>query len=136
MITPHFQVGIVVPDLQAAMAEIGASHGVTWSGPVERDLGRWILSVSFARTPPPYIELIEALPGSVWSAEGGAHIHHLGYWSEDMDADSARLEALGMEREYELGYVRYHRSVASGARVELVDVAGRDEFDARWQLPT
>ncbi len=133
---PHFQVGFVVPDLEAAMDELGAALGVELVGPLEREIGDAVLRIAFARTPPPYLELIEGPPGSIWDATGGAHIHHLGYWSEDMDADSARLEAAGMELELDLGYVRYHRPGAgAGARIELIDAAYQTDFRARWGLP-
>jgi len=133
---PYFQVGFVVPDLEAAMEELGAGLGVELVGPQERELGDCVLRIAFARTPPPYVELIEGPPGSLWDASAGALIHHLGYWSEDMDADSARLEAAGMGLERDLGYARYHRPAgAAGARVELIDVAHRPDFLARWGLP-
>ena len=134
---PYFQVGFVVPDLEAAMEELGAGLGVELVGPQERDLGdRGLLRIAFARTPPPYVELIQGPPGSLWDASAGAHVHHLGYWSEDMHADSARLEAAGMRLELDLGFARYHSPAgAAGARVELIDVAHRTDFVARWGLP-
>ena len=134
---PYFQVGFVVPHLEAAMEELGAGLGVELVGPQERELGdRGVLRIAFARTPPPYVELIEGPAGSLWDASSGAHLHHLGYWSEDMDADSARLEAAGMRLELDLGFARYHSPAgAAGARVELIDVAHRTDFVARWGLP-
>jgi hypothetical protein len=133
---PYFQVGFVVPDLEAAMSELGAGLGVEMAGPLERDVGDCVLRIAFARTPPPYLELIEGPPGSLWDATGGAHMHHLGYWSEDMDADSARLEAVGMTLEFDLGFARYHSPASgAGARVELIDVAYRTDFRTRWGLP-
>ena len=88
----HFQVGFVVPDLEAAMAEMAASMGVEMIGPQERDLGGdVVLRIAFARTPRPYLELIEGPPGSIWDATAGPRIHHLAYWSEDMDARRADL---------------------------------------------
>jgi hypothetical protein len=133
---PYFQVGFVVPDLEAAMEELGAALGVELVGPQERDLGDCVLRIAFAQTPPPHIELIEGPPGSLWDATGGAHLHHLGYWSEDMDADSARLEAAGMRLELDLGFARYHSPAhAAGARIELIDIAHRTDFQSRWGLP-
>jgi glyoxalase/bleomycin resistance protein/dioxygenase superfamily protein len=135
-VQPYFQVGFVVPDLEAAMEEMGASLGVEMVAPQERDVGIGTLRISFALTPPPYIELIQGPPGSVWDATGGSRIHHLGYWSEDMDADSARLEAGGMPLELDLGYARYHRSAAGeGVRIELIALAHRATFFTRWALP-
>ena len=133
---PYFQVGFVVPDLEAAMEELGAALGADMVAPQERDVGLGTLRISFALTPPPYIELIQGPSGSLWDATDGARMHHLGYWSEDMDADSARLEAAGVPLELDLGYARYHRpSARAGARVELIAVAHRETFFTRWGLP-
>ncbi len=78
--------------------------GVEMIGPQERDLGSdGVLRIAFARTPRPYLELIEGPPGSIWDSTDGPRMHHLAYWSEDMDADSTRLEAAGLKREIDLG---------------------------------
>jgi hypothetical protein len=133
---PYFQVGFVVPDLEPAMEEFAAGLGVEMIGPRERDLGDAVLRIAFARTPPPYVELIEGPPGSLWDATAGARIHHLGYWSDDMEADSARLEAAGMKRELDLGFARYHGpAAATGARIELIATEHRGAFYGRWGLP-
>jgi hypothetical protein len=129
---PYFQVGIVVTRLEDAMEELGGALGVGWSGPVDRQVREWVLRIAFARTPPPYVELIEGPPGSVWDAAASPRIHHLGYWSEDMDADSARLEAAGIPLELDVGHARYHRGERSGTRIELIDMAYRAEFHTRW----
>ena len=69
---PYFQVGFVVPDLEAAMEELGAGLGVELVGPQERDLGDpGVLRIAFARTPPPYVELIQGPAGSLWDASSG-----------------------------------------------------------------
>jgi hypothetical protein len=135
-VQPYFQVGFVVPDLEAAMAELGAGLGVEMLGPLERDVGDGVLRIAFAMTAPPYLELIQGPPGSLWDATAGPRMHHLGYWSDDLDADSARLEAAGMALELDLGFARYHRPAsAAGARIELIDAGFRPEFLARWELP-
>ena len=132
----YFQVGFVVPDLEAAMDELGTSLGVEVIGPLERDLDEGVLRIAFALTPPPYVELLEGPPGSVWDAVDGAKMHHLGYWSEDIDADSARLERAGMALELDLGFARYHGpALATGARLELIDIGYKADFFARWGLP-
>jgi Glyoxalase/Bleomycin resistance protein/Dioxygenase superfamily len=135
-VEPYFQVGLAVPDLEAAMREVGSSLGVQMIGPLERDLGDGTLRIAFARTPPPYLELLEGPPGSIWDAAGGAKMHHLGHWSEDLDADGARLEEAGIPLELDLGFARYYGPApATGARVELIDIDYRPEFLARWSLP-
>ena len=52
-----------------------------------------------------------------------------------MDADSARLEAAGMQREIDLGFARYHGpAAATGARIELISTEHREAFYGRWGL--
>ena len=131
---PFFHVGIVVPDLEVAIVELGGAIGAEWSGPLEREVGEWVVRATFAQTPPPYVELIEALPGSVWEAAPGSPIHHLSYWSSDLDADGARLETSGMPLELDLGFLRYYRGFGSGARIELLDRAVEEAFLERWRL--
>lgn len=133
---PFFQVGIAVQDIEQAMAELGGALGVEWVGPTVRELGPTTLRVAFARTGPPYLELIEGSPGSIWDAPAGSFLHHLGYWSDDLAADAARLEASGIPLEVDLGHARYHRSTSGGIRIELIDAAHRQNFLARWGLPT
>ena len=132
----HFQVGFVVPDLEAAMEEFAAALGVEMIGPQERELGSdGVLRIAFARTLRPYLELIEGPAGSIWDATSGPKIHHFGYWSEDMDADSTRLEAAGLAREIDLGFARYHGpGAATGVRIELISTEHRDTFYGRWGL--
>jgi hypothetical protein len=128
----YFQVGIAVDDLEAAMAELGSALGVSWRGPEERDVGDGRIRVAFADSGPPYLELIEGPPGSIWDAAHGTHLHHLGYWSDDLAADAARLEAGGVGLELDLGHARYHRSARSPIRIELIDSAHRAGWLQRW----
>ena len=96
---PYFQAGVAVQNLEQAMEELSAALGLEWIGPQDRDVGGMQFRVSFARTAPPYLELIEGGPGSPWDATGGPHLHHLGYWTDDKNGDMARLEAAGMTKE-------------------------------------
>jgi hypothetical protein len=131
---PFFHVGIVVPDLEAAMEELGAAMGFEWSGPLERDLGKWVVRAAFARTSPPYVELIQSIPGSVWETAPGAPFHHLSYWCDELESTSSALAETGMALELDLGFARYHLT-ASGTRIELLDADIRAAFDERWGLP-
>jgi lactoylglutathione lyase len=46
----------------------------------------------------PRLEFIQAVPGTVWTpADSG--VHHLGYWSDDVETDLKALEASGMVAE-------------------------------------
>jgi hypothetical protein len=41
------------------------------------------------------LELIEDRSGLVWGAAAPGGTHHLGYWSNDLDADGKHLEQVG-----------------------------------------
>ena len=46
----------------------------------------------------PRLEILQTVPGTVWvPADSG--VHHLGYWSDDVESDLAALEANGMRYE-------------------------------------
>jgi hypothetical protein len=74
-------------------------------------------------------------------------IHHLGYWSDDVAADSAVLAVLAVlaERGYALEatgvqpdgvpYWAYHRG-ASGPRIELVSRTVQAGLEQYWATPT
>ena len=39
----------------------------------------------------PHLELIQEVPGSVWVCNEHSNLHHIGFWSDDLPADSAGL---------------------------------------------
>jgi len=141
-----FHCGIVVPDLEVAMAQLGAALGVRWatvqqarytyaspSGltPTEH---RYTYSVGSA----PHVELIEGAPGSIWEPTTQADLHHLGYWAEDLAASSAALTAAGSPIMATHGtdlshpaVFAYHQPPGAGLWIELVDVSLREVF-APW----
>ena len=42
----------------------------------------------------PRLELLQTVPGTVWTpADSG--VHHIGYWSDDVESDLATLESGG-----------------------------------------
>lgn len=137
----HF--GIVVTDLDAAMAEWNAIHGFVW-GPVQhreimvRQPNGVVLAdfrFTYSIAGPPHIEFITATPGTVWDTSTSGGVHHLGYWSHDLIADAQRLADAGYEQlaSYDaadgraLGFT-YHWLPTTGLRVELVDTARRPDF--------
>ena len=121
--TDQFHVGIVVDDLEATLAQLTDLFGYEWcdeiggpmpvvtpAGEVEVDL-RFV----YSRTEP-RVEVIRTAPGSLWEPAAGSGIHHLGYWSDDLTADSEALAAAGFA--FEAGGLQpdgsllwaYHRS--------------------------
>ena len=128
----QFHIGIVVEDLDAGLAELGALLGHEWGPevdveqPVRLPDGATTVRFRFrySRTTP-RLEVIQAQPGTLWTPATGSGIHHLGWWSDDVVGDGARLVAAGYALEVagEDGQGTrswaYHRSPA-GPRIELV----------------
>ena len=128
----QFHVGIVVDDLDAAMADLSALFGYEWcpklevSTPVLLPDGETTLDLVFTySTAAPRVEVIRSIPGTLWTPAPASGIHHLGYWSDDVVADAAALtergyaaEATGVRPDGTAVWA-YHRN-ARGPRIELV----------------
>ncbi len=97
--------GIVVDDLDATLDWFTKVAGYRWTDVVEVD--------QVAQTPggevtipmrmvysgdAPRVEILQTAPGTIWvPADSG--VHHLGYWSDDVESDLATLESNGMRYE-------------------------------------
>ena len=136
---PFYHVGLVVPRLEPAMDELGGALETEWTPIAEREIGEWALRVVFARSGPPFMELIEGPAGSPWEAHDGPRLHHLGWWVADRAAERARLSDQGLEPAVDgmaIGSVfDYYDAPRSGLRIELVDEEHRAAFHERWGLP-
>jgi Glyoxalase/Bleomycin resistance protein/Dioxygenase superfamily len=137
-VKPYFHVGVVVPNLERAMEELGTVLGATWTEIAERPLGEWTVRVAFATDGPPFIELVEGPPGSPWEAAGGARLHHLAWWIDDLARERERLASSGFAPEFDgrsIGALfDYYAAPESGLRIELVDGSIRKGFYERWGL--
>ncbi|MGW4911164.1 VOC family protein [Streptomyces sp. NPDC004270] len=85
----------------------------------------------------PRLELVRSIPGSLWQPVAGSGVHHLGYWSDDVTADSAELARRGYESEA-VGrrpdgtpYWAFHRRT-TGPRIELVTRALQPVLERYW----
>jgi hypothetical protein len=130
--------GVVVADLDRAMAELSQATGARWLPAQERPDGQNMVRVSFSRTEP-YLELIEGNPGGLWQTAAGPRLDHLAYWTDAFEAECVQLTGMGLHREAGGrsvwgGNWAYFRLKATGIRVELCDTAGRDAFFERWKL--
>ena len=134
----HYHVGIVVPDIEIGVAKLTELIGVTW-GPI---VGMDALAIRDGSghdfevpnricysTSPPYLELIEEVPGTVWVCNEYSNLHHMGFWSENLTGDSTHfstsrcpLEICGRDGSVAPITFAYHRDPL-GIRFELVDVA-------------
>ncbi len=139
LVGSYAHVGIIVEDLDAAMAEMTTALGVQWLPVQERPNDDTTLRLTFS-TEPPYIELIEGSPGTSRDTTNGPHIDHLAYWTSDFEADKNRMRAAGLTLEVEGsspfgGSWCYLASKWTGFRVELCDIAAFGAWHRQWGLP-
>jgi hypothetical protein len=142
-----FHVGIRVVDLVSAMDELGQAHGVTWASVQDRAMDVWLpdagrvtlqLALTYSREGPVRLELMSGPPGSPWDGSAQPGPHHLGYWCDDVAAETERLLGDGWTIELAAappddGYGRftYLRS-PNGVLMEPVSSTARPRFEAWW----
>jgi Glyoxalase/Bleomycin resistance protein/Dioxygenase superfamily len=146
----YYHTGIVVPDLDAAMARLSAVAGYRWINPLTYTLPfrtangtRELTSTFVYSRQSPHVELIQQVPDSPWIAAPGNSVHHLGYFTDNL-ADTARmLEDNGFAFEAtadiaqsspkpDLALFAYYID-AFGTRIEIVDRALFPDFPAFLQ---
>jgi lactoylglutathione lyase len=89
--------GLVVEDFDAEMAFLTDVIGHRWTQAFEVDQTVEIdgqihtipLRLAFSLTEP-RLELVQAVPNTLWTPSNSG-LHHLGYWSDDIDDDIAAL---------------------------------------------
>ena len=145
-----FHVGIRVPDIEAAMIELGDSMSVTWAevrdNPAqtiwtpEHGLQDLHLKYVYSAEGPQHIELLEGPADSFWDGRDCSGAHHLGVWSDDVGADTEHLIASGWTivgahndpaAGQGYGVFTYVRP-PSGLIVELVDRKVLSFFEQWW----
>jgi hypothetical protein len=139
-----YHTGIVVPDLEASMARLGAVAGYRWTTIQSAELtirladGERVLRLRYAYSlDAPHLELVQEIPGTPWTATA----HHLGYFCEDVPATSKLLADLGFAVEScavvdgTPSLFAYHLD-PSGARIEIVDRALIPDFPAYLRART
>jgi len=97
--------GIVVDDVEATMRWLTETAGYRWCDPyagdqlIETPAGERTLPFHIAYTmDEPRLELLATVPGTCW-VPSTSGIHHLGYWSDDVDRDVETLVATGLDVE-------------------------------------
>ena len=141
---PYFHVGIIVPDLRAARAHLTDLLGSEWGPVMENDIdardtggNEDVLPnrVCYS-TQAPHIELILETPGTPWVCNEHSNLHHIGFFSGALGADSRRFAVAGCPLEIMGGHGSelprgwaYHRDPL-GVRIELVDEAIRGPMEA------
>ncbi len=114
----------------------------TDSGPL--NVTPWM---AYSKQGPPYLELLEQMPGTIWAETG---LHHLGVWADDVLADAEQLVATlpgnDGSRRVQLACWAAHQLLLHGDRLRaehLLELADADPFGAtagqglvlaRWSL--
>ncbi|MBW0013832.1 VOC family protein [Mycobacterium sp.] len=138
-----YHTGIVVPDLDAAMARLSALAGYRWTTPLSYTLPfrtadgtRELTSTFVYSVQAPHVELIKEVRGSPWTAAQGTSVHHLGYFTDNLAESAKALEDNGFAfemtaavSESDLSLFAYYID-SCGTRIEIVDRALFPDFPA------
>jgi hypothetical protein len=139
-----FHIGVIVPDLEAAMVAVSAASPLRWTSVVEtrcrhrrpHGVDEFDLRIAYSRGTAPHVELIEAVPGTIFESSGElSRLHHFGLWIDDLAAESARLEGAGMPcvaallREDGPPDIAFHEN-SPRELLELCAVSLREGFEA------
>lgn len=140
----QFHVGIVVEDLDATRAELSAAFGYQWcaeiGGPTQVELATGAALLEFScsySTTLPRLEIVRRIPGTLWEPATDSGIHHVGYWSDDVAADSTDLERCGYVAEATrrgpdgVPSFAFYRG-PTGLRVELVSRGSQPDLERYW----
>ncbi|OBF55157.1 bleomycin resistance protein [Mycobacterium sp. 852002-50816_SCH5313054-b] len=141
-----YHTGIIVPDLEAAMARLSALAGYRWINPMSYTLPfrtaagvRELTATIVYSLQSPHVELVQEVPDSPWTAAPGNAVHHLGYFSDNLAESARALEANGFTLEMtadtpgsDLALFAYYTD-PSGTRIEIVDRALFPDFPAFLQ---
>ena len=104
---PYFHVGILVPDLDEAIARFHDVLGLDFAEPSRSTIPQldengisheWEVHVTYS-IQAPHLELIEAAGDGVYGAQNGFGVHHIGGWIADAPAFIDHLTGLGVGTE-------------------------------------
>jgi hypothetical protein len=145
----QFHVGIVAEDFHATKDQLSQLFGFEWSaelgGPADVSLPEGDAVIDFrcaysrSEGAAPRLEIVRRVPGTLWEPTPGSGIHHFGYWSDDVAADTAELEGHGYVTEATrrgpdgaLFFAFLRSAKQTGFRVELVSRAAKPSLERAW----
>jgi len=143
-----YHTGIVVDDFDESLSRLTVLAGHRFAEPMKTNVrlrtpegeSTVELRATYSCGTGPLIEVIQAVPGTHWQPVAGGGLHHLGYWADDIEAESAALSAAGLPLEAaglgpddQIVYV-YHYG-EGGIRIELVDRAVKPVIDQWTSIP-
>jgi hypothetical protein len=144
-----FHNGVVVADLEAAMATLGKAFDLQWTQPhrfsglslwtPERGLESIDLLVSYSRQGPQRLELIEAKETGFYSYPREPGPHHAGIWVDDLAHEIRQLRrqgwqvaAAGGSPDENYGLFAYLEHAHSHLLLELVSTELRPALESWW----
>ncbi len=138
---PFYHTGIVVPDLEKAVARFSDIYDIEFTEPLVYEVP-WVedpephpleLASVMSRTEPPYYELIQANGDGIFSLANSGQILYHGVWETDMAVrlDRLRDRGIGIDATFRLDASSPPQAVLTepcleGTRIEYVDVSGRE----------
>jgi len=141
-----FHVGVIVPRLESGLEHFSSVLGLSWMPIIETEVPvsggdggpDRVVALRFAYSvEDPHLEVIEEAPGSVWVCNAGSNLHHIGFWAENLPAESRRLEAsrcpveiAGFTDSAERPALYTYHADPLGVRIELVDAGLRAGMEA------
>jgi hypothetical protein len=143
----QFHLGIVTDDFEGTMDALSSLLGYEWGPEVgaptvvtlPTGTAEYELRCAFSVTAP-RIEVVRSIAGTLWEPAAGGGVHHVGYWSDDVAADSAELARHGYVTEATrtgedgVPFFSFQRS-ALGFRIELVTRKAQAGLQQCWATP-
>jgi hypothetical protein len=142
-----FHFGIVVPNLERAIALYSDTFGISFTEPsvgrshYVEDPDRHLIELvtAFSRTQPPYMELIEATGDGFFSSKNSGKILYCAVWEKDMKGRLQQLRAQRVGIDALICHPELDRPPygiitapdALGVRIEYADVAARAMMEER-----
>lgn len=129
-----FHIGLVVADMNSAKDVLSAERGIRWKdvGPRTFDLvlqgipQTIVLHIAHSTGATPRIELIEAIPGTIWADPHETRAHHHCYWTEDGEGLCREIESAGGDRL--LGSVGDGSGYFRLPDASIVEIVGADTY--------
>lgn len=144
-----FHIGLVVENLEDAMATLGQAFHVSWATPYRfEDIPVWTptdglnqieLFVTYSKEGPQHVELIEGRAEGIYKTLPLPGVHHSGIWVEDMAAEITNLKAHGWavvtagdSPENGYGTFAYLANPQGAMLLELVSTTLMPTFENWW----
>jgi len=140
-----YHTGIVVDDLDKTMTWLTEVAGYTWTDVVTVDQqavtpdGEITIPMKMVYSGAnPRLELLQTVPGTIWTPTDSG-LHHIGYWSDNVESDLATIESNGMAFEVKSynpdgsGTLLWaYARGSTGPRIELVARAMKPFIEHWW----